>query len=51
MPGLNYSNLTSHLKLNSQINKFSKYKIKKISYRAIKENPLIIEENYFITIG
>ncbi len=51
MSGLNYSNLTSHLKFSGQINKFSKYKFKKIPLNAVKENPLIIEENYFITIG
>jgi outer membrane protein assembly factor BamB len=51
MPGLNYSNLTSHLKFSGQINKFSKYKFKKIPLSAVKENPLIIKENYFITIG
>ena len=51
MSGLNYSNLTYHLRFDGQINKFSKYKFKKIQHSAIKENPLIIEENYFITIG
>lgn len=51
MPGLNYSNLTSHLKFDGQINKFTKYKFKKIPHSVVKENPLIIEENYFITIG
>ena len=51
MPGLNYSNLTTHLKFGGQINKFSKYKFKKISHSKIKENPLIIEENYFITVS
>ena len=51
MPGLNYSNFISHLKFGGQINKFSKYKFKKISHSVVKENPLIIEENYFITIG
>ena len=42
MPGLNYSNLTSHLKFSGQANKFSKYKFKKIPYSAVKENPLIV---------
>ena len=51
MSGLNYSNLTYHLRFDGQINKFSKYKFKKIEHSTIKENPLIIEENYFITIG
>ena len=51
MSGLNYSNLTYHLRFDGQINKFSKYKFKKIQHSTIKENPLIIEENYFITIG
>ena len=51
MPGLNYSNLISHLRFGGKINKFSKYKFNKISPSTIKENPLIIEENYFITIG
>ena len=51
MSGLNYSNLISHLRFGGKINKFSKYKFKKISHSVVKENPLIIEENYFITIG
>ena len=51
MSGLNYSNLTSHLKFDGQINKFSNYKLKKIPHSAVKENPLIVEKNYFITIG
>jgi len=51
MSGLNYSNLTSHLKFSGQINKFSKYKFKKVSSSTVKENPLIIEENYIVTIG
>ena len=51
MPGLNYSNLTYHLRFDGQINKFSKYKFKKVQHNAVKENPLIVEENYFITIG
>jgi len=51
MSGLNYSNLTYHLRFDGQINKFSKYKFKKIQHSTIKENPLIIEKNYFITIG
>ena len=51
MPGLNYSNLTSHLKYGGQVNKFSKYKFKKIPQSTIKENPLIIKENYFITVS
>jgi len=51
MPGLNYSNLTSHLKYGGKVNKFSKYKFKKIPKGAIKENPLIIKENYFITVS
>ena len=51
MPGLNYSNLISHLRFDGNINKFSKYKFNKIPSSTIKENPLIIEENYFITIG
>ena len=51
MSGLNYSNLTYHLKFDGQINKFSKYKFKKFQDSLIKENPLIVAENYFITIG
>jgi len=51
MPGLNYSNLISHLRFGGKINKFSKYKFNKIPPSTIKENPLIIEKNYFITIG
>ena len=51
MPGLNYSNLISHLRFGGKINKFSKYKFNKIPPSTVKENPLIIEENYFITIG
>lgn len=51
MSGLNYSNLTSHLKFDGQINKFSKYKFKKIRLNAAKESPLIVEENYFITVS
>jgi len=51
MPGLNYSNLISHLRFDGKINKFSKYKFNKIPPSTVKENPLIIEENYFITIG
>ena len=51
MPGLNYSNHISHLKYDGQVNKFSKYKFKKIPQGAIKENPLLIKENYFITVS
>ena len=51
MPGLNYSNLISHLKLSGQIDKFSKYKFNKIPPSTVKENPLIIEKSYFITVG
>jgi len=51
MSGLNYSNLISHLKLSGRIDKFSKYKFNKIPPSAVKENPLIIEENYFVTVG
>lgn len=51
MSGLNYSNLTSHLKFGGQIDKFSKYKFKKIPRGVIRESPLIVAENYFITIG
>jgi outer membrane protein assembly factor BamB len=51
MSGLNYLNLISHLKLSGRIEKFSKYKFNKIPHSAVKENPLIIEENYFITVG
>ena len=51
MSGLNYSNHTYHLRFDGQINKFSKYKTEKIQNSAIKENPLIIKENYFITTG
>ncbi len=51
MSGLNYSNLIFHLKLNGQIDKFSKYKFDKIPSSTVKENPLIIEKNYFITVG
>ena len=51
MSGLNYSNLVYHLKFDGQINKFSKYKFKKIQHNKIKENPLIIEQNYIVTIG
>jgi len=50
MSGLNYSNLTYHLKFDGQINKFSKYKYKKIQHKMIRENPLIVGENYFIII-
>jgi len=51
MSGLNYSNLISHLKLSGQIDKFFKYKFDKIPPSTVKENPLIIEKNYFITVG
>ena len=51
MSGLNYSNLISHLKLSGRIDKFSKYKFNKIPPNTVKENPLIIEENYFVTVG
>jgi len=51
MSGLNYLNLISHLKLSGRIDKFSKYKFNKIPPSTVKENPLIIEENYFITVG
>ncbi len=51
MSGLNYSNLISHLKLSGRIDKFSKYKFNKIPPSTVKENPLIIEENYFVTVG
>ena len=51
MPGLNYSNLISHLRFDGKINKFSKYKFNKIPPSTVKENPLIIEEKYLITIG
>ena len=50
MSGLNYSNLTYHLRFDGQINKFSKYKYKKIQHKMIRENPLIVGENYFIII-
>ena len=51
MSGLNHSNLISHLKFSGRIDKFSKYKFNKIPPKSVKENPLIIEKNYFITIG
>jgi len=51
MSGLNYSNLISHLRFDGKINKFSKFKFNKIPPSTVKENPLIIEENYFITVG
>ena len=51
MSGLNYSNLIPHLRFGGKINKFSKYKFNKIPPSTVKENPLILEENYFITIG
>ena len=51
MSGLNYSNFINHQKFDGQINKFSKYKFKKIENSTIKENPLIVEENYIVTIG
>jgi outer membrane protein assembly factor BamB len=51
MSGLNYSNLISHLRFDGKISKFSKYKFNKIPSGTVKENPLIIEENYFITVG
>ena len=51
MSGLNYSNHTYHLRFDGQINKFSKYKTEKIQNSTIKENPLIINEDYFITTG
>ena len=51
MSGLNYSNLTYHLRFDGQIDKFSKYKFKKIQHSTIKENPLIVEKNYFIIIA
>ena len=43
MSGLNYSNRTYHLRFDGQINKFSKYKFKKIPQNAVKETPIIIE--------
>ena len=51
MSGLNHSNLISHLKFSGRIDKFSKYKFNKIPPKSVKENPLIIEENYFITVA
>ncbi len=51
MSGLNYSNLTYHLRFDGQIDKFSKYKFKTIQHSTIKENPLIVEKNYFIVIA
>ena len=51
MPGLNYKNLTHHLKLDNQVNKFSKYKYKKIQDSTIRESPLIVEKNYLFITG
>ena len=51
MSGLNYSNLTYHLKFDGQINNFYKYKYKKIQHNSIRETPLIVEKNYLITMG
>ena len=51
MSGLNYTNLTNHLKFDSQVKKFSKYKYKKIQHSTIRESPLIVEKNYFIIMG
>ena len=50
MSGLNYSNQIYHLNFDGKISKFSKYKLKKIKHNQIKETPLIVGENYFITI-
>ena len=50
MSGLNSMNFTGHLQFRGQINDFSKFKFKKIQYNKIKENPLIVGKNYFITI-
>ena len=50
MSGLNYKNFIGHLEFNGKINKFSEYKFEKIKKNAIKENPLIVKDNYFITI-
>ncbi len=50
MSGLNNSNLSYHLRFDGQTNKFSKYKFEKIQNNSIKENPLIIGKNYFITV-
>ena len=50
MSGLNYSNLTGYLMFDGQNEKFSKFKFKKIQHNKIRENSLILEENYFITV-
>ena len=50
MSGLNSMNFTGHFQFSGQINDFSKFKFKKIQYNKIKENPLIVGKNYFITI-
>ena len=50
MSGLNYSNSLNHLKFEGNINKFSKYKIKKITYKANQDSSLILGKNYFVTV-
>ena len=51
MPGLNYSNSVSHLFLDAKSNNFSKFKFEKIPKLAVKENPIIIDKNFLITMG
>ena len=50
MSGLNYLNAVNHLKFDGNINNSSKLNFKKIQHNKIKENPLVVTENYFITI-
>ena len=50
MAGKNYANLSSHLRLDGKLSNISKYKFEKMKNKAIKENPLILVENYLITI-
>ncbi len=50
MSGKNYANSVNHLKFDGNLQKFSKLKFEKIENKFIKENPLIIKENYLITV-
>lgn len=49
MPGLNLSNSTGYLQFDKKINKYSKNKFAKIQSDKIKEHPLLVGKNYYIT--
>ncbi len=51
MSGLNYLNSINSLKFDGNFNKSSKFKFKKFSKKEIKENTLVVGENYFVTVN